>query len=167
LFAHFYLERTQRLYGHGWSRGQGWALLGLLDVLEHGADDLPGREQIADSLRRLASALVATQEPSGHWRGRIGDPGTVVETSAAFFFSAGIWRGVRLGVFEEELLAVADRAWYAGLESIAPDGHIAGVSAEVWPSLAESHYRGVKAGVQVPWGQGPFLLAAAERASGT
>src|SRR6185436_20648463 len=34
LFRHFWLERTGRAYVAGWSRGQGWALMGLLDVLE-------------------------------------------------------------------------------------------------------------------------------------
>jgi unsaturated rhamnogalacturonyl hydrolase len=32
LFWHFWLERTQARYGFAWSRGQGWALLGLLDL---------------------------------------------------------------------------------------------------------------------------------------
>ena len=40
------------------------------------------------------------------------------------------------------------------------DGSIDGVSAAVWACTAIDHYRSVPVGFQVPWGQGPFLLAA-------
>ncbi|MGB8881135.1 MAG: glycoside hydrolase family 88 protein, partial [Solirubrobacteraceae bacterium] len=67
IFHHFYLERTGRRYGYGWSRGQGWALLGLLDVLELLP---PGHDAVgllSGSLRALARALTLAQDPSGHW----------------------------------------------------------------------------------------------------
>jgi unsaturated rhamnogalacturonyl hydrolase len=49
LFWHFFLERTGRPYGRAWGRGQGWALLGLLDLLEHvpsGAGPIVGGGEI-------------------------------------------------------------------------------------------------------------------------
>jgi unsaturated rhamnogalacturonyl hydrolase len=164
LFAHFLLERTGQTYGLGWSRGQGWALLGMLDVLAHLPEDDDRRPQIVASLQTLAGALASTQDASGHWRGRIGDPESYPETSAALFFAAGLWRGIRLGVLDEGLLPVADRAWSAGTACVSATGAIEGVSAAVWPSPRDSHYRGVPIGFQVPWGQGPLLLAADERA---
>jgi unsaturated rhamnogalacturonyl hydrolase len=165
LFAHYYLEQNQKLYGIGWSRGQGWALLGLLDVLEHAPADVAQRDRIVTAVRRLASTLARTQDDSGHWRGRIGDPATPLETSAAFFFATGIWRGVKLGVLDADLEPTAAKAWTAGLSRVSGDGAIDGVSAEVWPSPADSHYRSVPTRAGVPWGQGPFLLAALERSA--
>jgi unsaturated rhamnogalacturonyl hydrolase len=163
LFAHFYLERTQQVYGVGWSRGQGWAMLGLLDVLEYAPAEFPERGRIVTALRDLCATLADTQDVSGHWRGRIVDRDTPLETSAAFFFAAGIWRGIRLGVLDGELASTADEAWAAGLSCVAANGAIEGVSAEVWPSPADSHYRWVPTRPAVTWGLGPFLLAARER----
>ena len=37
-----------------------------------------------------------------------------------------------------------------------------GVSAALWASTAPSHYAGAPVGFQVPWGAGPFLVAARE-----
>jgi unsaturated rhamnogalacturonyl hydrolase len=164
LFSHFVLERAGQTYGLGWSRGQGWALLGMLDVLSYLPDQFEARSRIMDSVQKLGDALARSQDASGHWRGRIGDPDSYPETSAALFFAAGVWRGVRLGVLDDALLPMADRAWSAAMERVSASGAIEGVSAAVWPSPHDSHYRGVPIGFQVPWGQGPLLLAAEERA---
>jgi unsaturated rhamnogalacturonyl hydrolase len=162
IFHHFYLERTGRCYGYGWSRGQGWAVLGLLDVLEL----LPDRHRcfapLAEALRRLARGLAATQDSSGHWPALVDLADAVLEPSAALFFAAGFARGVRLGLLEREMRVVAERAFSAGLEAVDNDGIVRGVSQAVWASTARGHYLSVPTGDVLPWGQGPLLLAAAE-----
>jgi unsaturated rhamnogalacturonyl hydrolase len=164
-FAHFYLERTGRTYGHGWGRGQGWALLGLLDVIEHLAQEHPARPTLVEALRRLGGALAASQQPDGHWGTPIDDAASFHETSTAFFVAAGFTRAIRLGLIGPVLEPVAAHAFAAGLAAVAPDGTIAGVSAALWACTAISHYPHAPVGFQVPWGQGPFLVAASERAS--
>jgi unsaturated rhamnogalacturonyl hydrolase len=166
LFAHFYLERTGRTYGHGWGRGQGWALLGLLDVLEHLPEGHAGRPPIQASLGRLAQALVATQAEDGHWPTPVTDPSTFHETSTASFAAAGLTRGVALGALDPDVLPAARRAWEASLRSIAADGSTAGVSAALWASTVQDHYAAAPVGFQVPWGAGPFLVAAREHVAG-
>jgi unsaturated rhamnogalacturonyl hydrolase len=162
IFDHFYLARTGRGYGYGWSRGQGWALLGLLDVLER----LPGvhqaAEPLAGSLRALAGALAATQDSSGHWPVLVDEPDAFLETSASLFVAAGFARGIRLGLLDPELRAVAQRAYAAGLDAVAEDGSVRGVSKAVWACTARGHYLAVPTGEALPWGQGPLLLAASE-----
>ena len=160
LFAHFFLERTGQTYGHGWGRGQGWALLGLLDVLEHLPDGHPAQGPLRAALVRLAEALVATQEPDGHWPTPIADRASFHETSTASFAAAGLARGVALGVLDASVSAVAGKAWQASLTSIRDDGSTVGVSAALWACTAPSHYAGAPVGFQVPWGAGPFLVAA-------
>jgi len=160
LFAHFYLERTGRTYGHGWGRGQGWALLGLLDVLEHLPEAHAAATDLRAALVRLADALVRTQEPDGHWPTPIADRRSFHETSTASFAAAGLARGAALGLLDASVCATADRAWHASLASVGADGSTAGVSAALWACTAPSHYAAAPVGFQVPWGAGPFLVAA-------
>jgi unsaturated rhamnogalacturonyl hydrolase len=162
LFAHFFLERTGETYGHGWGRGQGWALLGLLDVLEHLPPEHAARPELGAALIRLADALAATQEADGHWPTPIADRASFHETSTASFAAAGLARGVALGLLDASLLAVAQRAWRASIASVDDSGTTAGVSAALWACTAPSHYAGAPLGFQVPWGAGPFLVAARE-----
>jgi unsaturated rhamnogalacturonyl hydrolase len=162
IFHHFYLPRADRRFGYGWSRGQGWALLGLVDVLERLPGDHPAAAPLGAALRALAGALAATQEESGHWPARVHEADAFLETSAALFVATGFGRAVRLGLLERELRTTAERAYRAGLRAVGDDGVLEGVSVAVWASTAPGHYRAVPTGGAVAWGQGPLLLAAAE-----
>lgn len=160
VFSHFVLERTGKTYGYGWSRGQGWALHGMLDVLEHLPPGHAERKTLMNACVRLADALVDSQHASGHWPALVQEPETFLETSAACFAAAGFARGVELGVLDTRVLSAADRAWSAALGELDAAGRLAGVSAAVWACTDLSHYGHVPTGFQVPWGQGPLLLAA-------
>jgi unsaturated rhamnogalacturonyl hydrolase len=162
IFSHFWLEKTERAYGYGWARGQGWALLGLGDVLEHLPADHAARPAIERAIARLAAALAAAQRPSGHWPTLVHEPETYLETSAALFAATGFARGLARGLLDEELREPCLRAWRAGLGALDADGLVTGVSAIVWSSTSLGHYRAVPQGFMVPWGQGPLLLAARE-----
>jgi unsaturated rhamnogalacturonyl hydrolase len=162
IFNHFYLPRTGCRYGYGWSRGQGWALLGLLDVLELAPPGHSGIPPLRDALLALVDGLVATQHPSGHWPAVVDVPDAFLETSAALFFAAGLARGVRLGLLPPEVQPVAERAFAAGLETVDEQGVVHGVSVAVWACTKRDHYLALPTGSVVPWGQGPLLLAAAE-----
>lgn len=163
LYHHFWLERTGRAYGLGWGRGQGWALLGLLDVvaeLEPGA----ARDRVTERVTELAEAMRACQRADGSWPAVAGRPESGPESSTAAFMAIGFRRGIALGAlpaagFEEP----AERAWRATWAQLGPDGLLAGVSAAVYSSTRDAHYAHVPLGFDVPWGQGPVLVAAAER----
>jgi unsaturated rhamnogalacturonyl hydrolase len=163
-YAHFFLERTGRTYGHGWGRGQGWALLGLLDVLERLPAPHAARPALEAALTRLADVLARTQQADGNWGTPIDEPSSFHERSTALFAAAGLTRGIRGGLIDAAHERVASRAWDAGLDAVGADGAIEGISAALWASTAISHYPHAPVGFQVPWGQGPFLIAARERA---
>lgn len=122
LVYHFALERTGQRYGFGWSRGQGWALLGLLDVLEDVPEEDARVSALRDAAVELAAGIVDTQDESGHWPGLIHEPSTFLETSAAFFFACGLARGVRTGLFPSAWMDVARRAFEAGLTKVTRTG---------------------------------------------
>lgn len=170
-FDHFVLEGDDRTYGPLWGRGQGWALLGLLDVLAEIGPDHPDAPALGAATRRGIAAMLRTQRPDGHWDAVIGDAASDVETSAAAFMAAAFRRAVRLGVVTDAaedgvsraaVEAAAARAHAAMLAATAPDGALGGVSVAVMACTTASHYAHVSRGHHVPWGQGPLALALVE-----
>ena len=160
LFRHFWLERTRRPYVLGWTRGQGWALLGLLDVLEAIPAGHPRRPDLVASVTKVAGAMLATQRPDGHWCALATDAEGPIEASAAAFMATGFARGVHGGILGSPFEHAAHLAWAATRRSLQADGALVDVSAAVWSSTRESHYRNVPTGHIVPWGEGPVLTAA-------
>ena len=165
-FWHFWLERSGERYGYGWGRGQGWALLGLVDVLERLPAAHPRRESLQRALTGLADALGATQREDGSWPAVVGDPASGPESSTAAFVAAGLARAVSERLLGREYSAAARAAWASTARQVGADGVLAEVSANVWACTAASHYANVPLGAVVPWGQGPLLLAAAEHWGG-
>lgn len=167
LFHHFYLERTGRCYIPDWGRGQGWALLGLLDVI----DSLPAHSGIGPvraAAIGLAEAMADRQRADGHWEIAVDHPGSGDETSTAAFMATGLARAARLvpdPSRSRRLRDCADRARLATIASIDEAGVLTGVSAAVWASTVESHYHHVPRGFTVAWGQGPALLALSQPAA--
>jgi len=167
LFRHFWLERTGRPYVLGWARGQGWALLGLLDVLEGLPHEHPARPRLVTSARLLADAMAGLQLSDGSWWAVAQEPASGPESSTAAFMAAAFPRGIELGVLPEEpFRSAGHRAWDATLAHLDASGALTDVSAAVWSSTSPHHYHDVPRGFVVPWGQGPLLLAAASWATG-
>lgn len=172
-FSHFALRNVPGTFGHGWGRGQGWALLGLLDVLDElrplqsSLDDAQTQTvgEIAASAAGLVDAQVGWQRDDGHWYAVVDDPRSGDEHSTAAFMSAGFYRALEAGVVSGPVVeAAADAAYAATCAAIDADGTLTQVSAAVMACTEQSHYAHVPRGYLVPWGQGPIVLAAAARA---
>jgi unsaturated rhamnogalacturonyl hydrolase len=161
LFWHFFLERSGERYGLGWGRGQGWALLGLVDVLEALPPDHLARLPLLRKFERLVAALCDAQRDDGGWDAVVGDPESGDESSTAAFVVAGVGGAVAAGVLPRDRLEAAGRAWSYTAARVRQDGVLEGVSANVFACTVASHYHHVPRGAVVPWGQGPLLLAAA------
>ncbi len=165
LFWHFHLARTGSRYGFAWGRGQGWALLGLLDTLELLPPGHAARPELSQALVRLADALAAHQRADGGWPTVVSERDSPPESSTAAFAAAGFARAVRQGLLGDAFRERALGAWDATISLVDADGSLRGVSAAVWASTAQSHYRHVPTGFDVPWGLGPLLVAAREIAA--
>jgi unsaturated rhamnogalacturonyl hydrolase len=163
LFDHFVLEGSPSRYGPGWGRGQGWALLGLLDVLDELPADHACRPELAAATARLIAAMIRLQRDDGHWYAVVDDPASGDETSTAAFMAAGMLRAAGSAISGDEARASSHRALGAALKSTGKDGILSGVSAAVNASTNASHYAHVPRGFVVPWGQGPLALAIAQR----
>lgn len=162
LFDHFVLDSTGRRFGPGWGRGQGWALLGLLDVISRMPRKDGRRETLATSARAVISSMIACQRPDGHWDAVVHDPTSGVESSTAAFMSCAFARAQRLGVTRAEAVGPGRRALAAALAMTSTEGFLRGVSAAVNACTEPSHYAAVPRNFYVPWGQGPLALALIE-----
>jgi unsaturated rhamnogalacturonyl hydrolase len=164
LYHHYWLERTDRAYIRGWGRGQGWALLGLLDVVAHADKAAQRYGEVVQRARDLATAMLRWQLPDGNWWAMVHEPESGAESSTAAFMACAFYRGIRLGVLPEaDFRAAADRAYAAMLANLDGDGNLQGVSAAVYAALVQEHYWHVPLNRIVPWGQGPVLTAALAR----
>ena len=173
LFQHFVLRGQFETFGPGWGRGQGWALLGMLDVLDQvAATPLALVEPHAESIEKIrgaAHALVlrqmALQRADGHWWAVVDNPQSGEEFSTAAFMAAGFYRAIRQGIVtEEEAREPAERAVQAIVAGVDGGGRLREVSAAVMACTVASHYAHVPRGFVVPWGQGPAVLALIEAA---
>jgi hypothetical protein len=157
-WAQWYDVALDRNNGVVWSRGLGWALLGLLDLLE-----LTGWRQGRDELERVAAEIFAllarTQRPSGHWPAVLHEARAPEESSTAAFFVAGALHPRAPGL-AGELAAQIEAAAAAVRGSITAAGIYGGVSGDVLPSWRRSDYLKFST-VPSPWGQGVALRALA------
>jgi unsaturated rhamnogalacturonyl hydrolase len=105
---------------HFWSRGMGWYLMALVDVLEYLPPDHFQIQAIAQVLRRTAAALRAVQDPAtGLWRQVLnqGDRhGNYFEASGSCMAAYALAKGVRQGFLEACDLDAARRA-FAGVRA--------------------------------------------------
>lgn len=162
LFDHFMLDgMPDRTFGPGWGRGQGWALLGMIDVIEQLS--LPASSPVTKATRKLIDAMVGLQRSDGHWAVVITDLDSGDEPSTAAFMATAFFRASRLGIVKDG--AIRDPAEHA-IEALMRDcdenGYLTGVSRAVMACTRPSHYAHVPRGFNVPWGQGPLVLALCE-----
>lgn len=164
LYNHYWLERTGRSYINGWGRGQGWALLGLLDVVAHADKATPRYGEVVQKANALAAAMLRFQLDDGNWWAMVHEPESGAESSTAAFMATAFYRGIRLGVLDAGTFREpADRAFAAMSANLDAEGNLQGVSAAVYAALVQQHYWHVPRGLIVPWGQGPVLTAAQAR----
>jgi len=163
IFDHFVLDGHPGTYGPGWGRGQGWALLGLLDVLEELADSATPKatlDELKKGVTDLINGMIPLQGDDGHWPSVVNVATSDPEASTAAFMAAGFYRALKMGVVDDPRVAAsAKRATDAVLASLDKDGGLLDVSAAVMACTQPTHYEHVPRGFRVPWGQGPALLA--------
>lgn len=160
LFSHGFDDATGCRNQVFWGRGQGWALLGLVDTLR----ELLGVQHAVESelrqrLTALVTALAATEEAdTGRWHTVVDAPDTYIEPSVSALVAHGISEAIAHGLIDRSYASLAERAWQATLAGINPVGELVGVSDATPVGQTALDYNARPRGV-FPWGQGPALLA--------
>ena len=138
-----------------WSRGMGWAVLGLLDLV-HLLDGV-GTDQVAHLAAEVLERLAQVQGPDGNWAAVLDHPQADTETStAAFYVAAALHPAAKRLV--PLPASVLERAIGACHRALAGDGTYTGVSCDVLPSWDVKTYE------QCPiepsaWAQGAAVRA--------
>ena len=160
IFDHFFLNGVPGTWGQGWGRGQGWALLGMMDVLHQIPKSNNNYNKIKQAAEKLIYAMIKLQRPDGRWWCVVDSERSGEEGSTAGFMAAGFARAIKLGIVEE---SVVKPAMIKALNGVIADANKAGelqnVTAAVMASTRKSHYEFTPRGFSVPWGQGPQALA--------
>jgi hypothetical protein len=124
-------EKT-KLWAHGgatgqertppWSRGQGWALIGLIEALENLPKDHPGYPIIVKYLEETAEGLAQAQDATGLWHCVVDDPDTRLEASGTAMILRAYCHAWRAGVCQmPQVKEMLTKAWY-GLKAHSVGG---------------------------------------------
>ncbi len=145
-----------------WARGNGWALVSLVEVLRELDLAHPARAALSARAWRLAAALRACARPrDGLYHTLLLDPSSYTETAGSALIVYGLAAGARAGIFGTEELEAARqgmRGLYGVLARRAGGLEVSDTSLGTNPNARR--YRRVPRGNQVSYGVGAWLLAA-------
>lgn len=155
---HHGFERDAGRNGQRWARGNGWALIGLVDTLVLLPDSHPACAELRQRAASLVDALAKAQHESGLWHTVIDDPETYLESTLAAMSAYALRKAFAHDVLDRGRYDAVERRARAAMHAqIASDGTL-GLVTEGTPIGEHSTYATRRFGV-FPWGQGPLLLA--------
>jgi unsaturated rhamnogalacturonyl hydrolase len=153
-----------RHIGRLWSRGNGWAIFGMVEV-----PDVAARTREAAAVRRalcqMAEGLLAAQAADGSWHTVLDRQETFVETSGQAMLVHGLAKAARIGVLPARLARRAREAAWRGWIPLA--GHVADSGEVTGTSIGTAardivHYATRPTASWPVWGPAAVLLAAGE-----
>ncbi|HTB97849.1 MAG TPA: glycoside hydrolase family 88 protein [Terracidiphilus sp.] len=113
-----------------WSRGNGWVIAGLTEVLDEMPKDFPSRAKYVEQFRQMASALKAVQRSDGLWGPGLlnGESYPLPEVSGSAFFVYAMAWGIDRGVLDRATyLPVVERGWAGLVSHIYADGRLGSI----------------------------------------
>ena len=162
-----------------WGRALGWYAMALVDVLDYLPEKHAKRGEVLAALQRLASAVVAVQDPQrGVWwqvLNKPGTPGNYREASATAMLVYALSKGVRQGWLDKASFDPSAQRGYAGLlkEFVSTDQQgnvelrsvckVAGLGGNPYRDGSYEYYVGTDVASNDPKGLGAFILASVER----
>ena len=118
--------------GIPWSRGNGWVIFSLSELLQVLPLEHPRRPALLEFFNQLTQGYLALQDDCGLWHQILDDPESYLESSATAMMICAFSRGKKFGWYDEttalRAMAAARKAWQ-GLTEIAIDrqGNLYGV----------------------------------------
>ena len=142
-----------------WSRGNGWVMGALVNVLSIMPADYPTRPKYVAQFREMAAEIAAIQGPDGLWRSGLLDPHAydLPEVSGSAFFTYGIAYGINEKILDRKTyLPVVEKSWKGMLAHIYADGRLGSIQP------IDGQPGKFKPSASYVYGVGGFLLAGSE-----
>ena len=156
LFFHGFEEACGR-NGQIWARGNGWALMGLVEVLKLLPKEHSHYDELSERLVRAFRALARYQHSSGLWHTVIPNQDTYLESTLAVMTAYSLREAFRAELIDEsEFREVEQQARGASTRLISEDGSL-NLVTDATPVAELKMYATRPFGIY-PWGQGPLLL---------
>jgi rhamnogalacturonyl hydrolase YesR len=148
-------EQNRKLF---WSRGNGWVLAGIANMLDLLPGDHADRARLESLFRQMAARIREVQKPDGYWApSLLGPENSPAETSGTGFFVYSLAWGVNRGLLpRDEYLPSIYRGWDALTRAVAKDGRLG------WVQQVSDRPEQVAETDTQYYGVGAFLLAASE-----
>jgi len=115
-----------------WSRGNGWVIAGLCQILQHMPEDYPTRPKYVKLFKEMAVKLKTIQCEDGSWHAALLDSKTYKspESSGTAFFTYAFTWGVNQGLLDEkEFMPSVNKAWNRLVKNVHVDGKLGFVQA--------------------------------------
>ena len=146
-----------------WCRGNSWFTLGILDYVDmfKGTLNSGVKEIIIDAYKAQTAALKKLQSKSGLWHTVLTDSSSYEEVSGRAAITAGILKGIRMGILDDSYIDVADKAINAILKNIDSDGTVLNVSGGTGMGYDAEHYKNILI-APMAYGQSLTILALVE-----
>lgn len=142
-----------------WSRGNGWVMGGLVQVLTYLPSDDPRRPFYVEKFRDMAEKIRSLQSDDGLWRPGLLDAADYpyAEVSGSSFFVYALAWGVHHGLLDKgEYRPVVERGWGGLVKHIYANGRLGSIQPI---GAAPGAYT---PGSSYVFGVGAFLLAGSE-----
>lgn len=161
LFYHGWTFNTRDNFGGVfWCRGNSWFTAGILEYLEmfKGSLDAGVRDFIVNTYKSQVRALKKLQSQSGLWHTVLDDPASYEEVSGSAAITAGILKGIKLGILDDSYLDCAWKGVRAVMNNIDEEGTVLNVSGGTGMGADREHYKKILI-APMAYGQSLTILA--------
>jgi unsaturated rhamnogalacturonyl hydrolase len=142
-----------------WSRGNGWVMAALAQVLVEIPDNYPTRQKYVDQYREMAARVISLQGADGLWRSGLldADAYPLPEVSGSAFFVYSLAWGINHHLLDRSAyLPVVKKGWQGLVSHIYEDGRL-GCIQPIGAAPGD-----FKPSSSYVYGVGAFLLAGSE-----
>ncbi|MGZ3756580.1 MAG: glycoside hydrolase family 88/105 protein [Mucilaginibacter sp.] len=142
-----------------WSRGNGWVLAGLAQVIERLPKTDASYNKYVELYKTMAAKIAGLQQPDGFWRASLLDPGQVPvkETSGTGFFTFALAWGINQHLLNrDDYLPIVKNGWGALNSAITDEGKLQ------WVQQIGASPDAVKQDDNQEYGTGAYLMAGTE-----
>jgi rhamnogalacturonyl hydrolase YesR len=162
LFYHYWYSDVQRPGVAFWGRGNGWAMVAQVDLLDRLPQNHPQRDALIKLLQRHILGIARYQSGEGLWHQLLDKVDSYLETSCTAMYTYSIARAVNKGYIEPRYASIAKRGWEGVQSKIRVDGQVEGVCAGTGTADDLVHYYRRPTPLNDIHGIGAVLLAGIE-----